>query len=87
MSLKSKITDVIDNEIKLFGNYQSIITKTAASNNSGVPYGSITAYDPKTGLAEFTDNQGSVYAGIQMTGSLGGPGVKGYLVGNSFKNG
>jgi len=87
MSLTGWVKGVVEDEIRLFCNYQSIITKTASESTSGVSYGTLKSFDSSTGLCTFEGDDGTITTGVLPTGVVAGPNVKGYLMGTSFING
>lgn len=84
MSLKAKITSIIEDRIKEFGNsYQNAILKNSSQANSGVQTGTIEKVDGKTGKADFRTSDGKLITGIQPSGSSIGPGSPGVLLGGA----
>lgn len=86
MSLNSKIINIIDQEIKKFGTFQTNISQTASTNNSGVNPVTIDSFDPKTKTFTGKTSSGTVITGIQPGSKPMGPGVQGYVFGKQFQS-
>lgn len=83
MGIKDKITDIIEERINFFANYQFNLIKQSAQNTSGVSNGRIEKIDPKTGIANFRSTDGSLLTGVQINSPTAAIGKPGYVLGGT----
>lgn len=84
MSLKSRVIDIIDDEIRSKLNDRTFLTNATAANGSigGVQTGTITSME-KDGTYTMVTNTGQKIKGIQPGSSPIGPGTDVVLLGGS----